>query len=543
MKASYVFLFLLFFYLPFHLVAQTNGMQTIHVHDLQRHMKFLASDELKGRDTGEPGLEVAARYLAVQAEHLGLAPADADRDFMQPFVIEEKAYNREKSFISLACADSFQLQCRDPFYLFPSPGGGETILEGEVVFAGYGIRDEEHAYNDFEDVDIKDKIVLIMNRAPQNEAGTKALFDPDKWSGTQNFQYKLPDLYAQQPRAVLLVMDPKSGMRSIEDMGPGIGRYLSRSRTLKRPGVESADASGPYLALIHRRVADQILQISGKSLDTLQKEIDQNLEPQSFTMDDCNVKLHLSVDQKELQVHNVFGLIEGSDPLLKEEVVIFMAHYDHLGTDDEGGVFNGADDNASGTVALLEIAEAFMKEEKRPARSIGILWVAAEEIGLYGSQYFADHPLVPTEKTAAAINLDMVGRTLMPEDRHSNRRGLTIVGGDTVKVIGALQSKLLMKINEQTMEEMGMIPDYRYNDPGHPQRYFYRSDHISFARKDIPVLFYSTGTHRDYHLVSDVEAAIDYEKFLQMTRLSYRLGYNNASYPNEISVDHPMSSW
>ncbi len=205
--------------------------------------------------------------------------------------------------------------------------------------------------------------------------------------------------------------------------------------------------------------------------------------------------------------------------------------------------YNGADDNASGTVALIEIAQAFMKEKKRPARSIGILWVSAEEIGLYGSKYFADHPMVPQEQIAAVINLDMVGRTWTIEDEQSDRPGLTIAGGDTVKVIGGMQSKVLMEINVETLDEMGMVGNYDYNDLNHPERYYYRSDHINFARKDIPVLFYSTGTHKDYHLVSDEEKLIDYNKFLKMTRFSYKAGFNVANYDGPIEVDNPMSAW
>jgi Zn-dependent M28 family amino/carboxypeptidase len=184
-----------------------------------------------------------------------------------------------------------------------------------------------------------------------------------------------------------------------------------------------------------------------------------------------------------------------------------------------------------------------MKEKKRPKRSIGFLWVSAEEIGLFGSQYFADHPLVPNENTAAVINLDMVGRTKSPEDVESTRSDLTIVGGDSVKVIGGMQSKVLMEINKQSLEEMNLIGNYTYNDLNHSGQYFYRSDHISFARKDIPVLYYSTGIHRDYHLVTDEEALLDYDKFLKMTRFCYKAGFNVAEYKDSIVVDNPMSDW
>ncbi|RLD25374.1 MAG: hypothetical protein DRI70_07225 [Bacteroidetes bacterium] len=260
-------------------------------------------------------------------------------------------------------------------------------------------------------------------------------------------------------------------------------------------------------------------------------------------MKGTSLKIELNMESHDVELSNVFGLIEGSDPLLKDEVVIFMAHFDHVGTDDQGGVYNGADDNASGTVALIEIAEAFLKEKKRPKRSIGILWVSAEEIGLFGSQYFANNPLVPIEKTAAVINLDMVGRTKSKEDSESSRPSLTIVGGDTVKVIGGKQSKVLMDINKRTLDEMGLVGNYNYNNVNHPERYFFRSDHINFARKDVPVLYYSTGTHRDYHRTTDEEKLIDYDKFLKVTRFSYKAGFNVAQFSGSIEVDNPMSEW
>jgi Zn-dependent M28 family amino/carboxypeptidase len=295
--------------------------------------------------------------------------------------------------------------------------------------------------------------------------------------------------------------------------------------------------------MIHRSLADQLLEPSGKNLKDLQMKIDTGFAPQSFVLDGTGLRIELQMKHTELQVPNVFGMIEGSDPELKDEMVLYLAHYDHVGTDGQGGIFNGADDNASGSVGLIEIAEAFMTMKKPPKRSVGFLWVSAEEIGLFGSKYFADHPLIPIDRIETAINLDMIGRTKSEEDVNSNRRGLTIVGGDTVKVIGGMQSTLLMDINKEVLEEMGMVGNYEYNDLNHPDRYFFRSDHISFARKDIPVLFYSTGTHRDYHMVTDTEDKIDYRKFEEMVRMSFKVGYRVAQYEGPIEVDNPMSGW
>ncbi len=542
---QYLLAFLFVFLSVIPLQAQKKGMESINTNDLKKHMLFLSSDELEGRDTGEPGLQVAARYLAVQAEALGLKPLDKNEDYLQTYYIQEKAYDREHSSITITAADSSVSKSTEPFYMFPAPGGDYTLIEGEVVFAGYGISSEENDYNDFENIDIHDKVVLIMNRAPMNEEGTEAQFDNNKWTGMQNFQFKMQNIFSKQPRAVMMVMDPKSGMQSIEDINPAVAKYLSKSRGLKADDEVVDDGPGnlPGMVLIHREVADQLLASTGKNLKDLQLEIDRNLAPQSFLMEGCSVEIELTMETNDLEVYNVFGLIEGSDPVLKDEVVIYLAHYDHIGTDGNGGVFNGADDNASGTVALIEIAEAFKMEKKSPKRSIGILWVSAEEIGLYGSEYFAEHPLVAREKIAAVINLDMVARTKTAEDVLSDRSGLTIQGGDSVKVLGALQSKVLMQINESSLAEAGLVGNYQYNNLTDPNRYFFRSDHISFARKDIPVLFYSTGTHRDYHMVSDVEESLDYEKFLKMTRFCYKAGLNVAQYKGSIEVDKPMSKW
>lgn len=526
------------------LQAQKKGLASINARDLKSHMMFLASDELEGRNTGEPGLEIAARYLAAQADLLGLKPAEGGSGFFQHYIIQEQSYDREHSFFSVHHSGRDPVVNQDPFYMLSAIDGERVTIEGEVVFAGYGITDEENGYDDLAGVDIRGKVVLLMSRAPLNEEGTSLQFGEEKWGGMMSYRSKLRYINKQDPKAVLMVFDPKSGIESIGDISPGYADYLSKSMNLKEPDAEISNVGrGPMNILIHRSLADQLMEASGKSLQELQMEIDRSLIPKSFLMEGTRLRMELNLNSKELEVSNVFGLIEGSDPDLKDELILYVAHYDHMGTDDQGGVFNGADDNASGSVALIEIAEAFLSEKRPPKRSIGFLWVSAEELGLFGSKYFADHPMVPEEGIVAVINLDMIGRTKSNEDEQSKRHGLTIVGADTVKVIGALQSKVLMEINQKTLAESGLVGNYNYNDPEHPEQYFYRSDHINFARMDIPVLFYSTGTHRDYHMVSDVEARIDYEKYLKMTRFSFQAGYNVARYRGPIEVDNPMSGW
>ena len=528
----------------FPLQAQKRGLESINQNDLKAHMKFLASDELEGRETGEPGLYVAARYLASQAEKEGLKAVNGEEGYFQQYVIHERTYDREKSQVTISTPGNDPVVNRDPVYTYPALRSDSFVIEGEVVFAGYGINDEESGYNDFRDLDVSGKVVLIMNRAPMNEDGTKMKIGGSKYSGMRSSRNKMPFITSLNPKAVLIVNDPKSRIGSTDDLDSRWARYLRRSRSLDEPAaVPGAEAGGPRRLMIPGTLADQILQASGRNLQELQMEIDRDVAPHSFQLEGTSVRVALYMKHTQFKVPNVFGVIEGSDPKLKDEMIIYLAHFDHLGTDGRGGVFNGADDNASGTVGLLEIAQAFMNEKKPPSRSIGFLWVSAEEIGLFGSQYFANHPLVPIQEIVGVINLDMIGRTKTEEDIQSSRSSLTIAGGDTVKVIGGMQSSLMMDISKKALKESGMIGNYEFNDLNHPDRYFFRSDHINFARKNIPVLFYSTGTHNDYHTVNDTEEKIDYTKYVRMVDLAYLVGYKLARYNGPIVVDNPMSGW
>ena len=525
--------------------GQRAGLKSITIPELEQHISFLASDELKGRDTGDAGLEVAARYIANEARFTGLDPADEDRDYFQEYAIVEKDYDMDNTRVIITDKDDNTTFLDDEFLVIPRGNNNALLIEGQVVFAGYGINAEEIGYNDFGDIDIEDKMVMIMSRAPMDEEGVNFKLDSDTWDSDHNFRQKMGYIMSKRPKAVLRVFDPKSGTQSFSDLNPRIAGYMMRSRDLKiQSGSEGEDEGEMRIIMIHRNIADKILEEKGETLESLQMKIDSDLKPHSFLIEDVNVKFELTLKEEKTVVRNVFGYIEGNDPVLKNEMVIYSAHYDHVGYDDEGNIYNGADDNASGTVALLEIAEAFMKERKKPRRSVGFLWVSAEEIGLFGSEYYSEDPLISLEQTAAVINLDMVARSRTEADSAgSHRSQLTIVGGDTVKVIGGLQSKILMALNEKTLDEMGLVGEYKFNDPDHPERYMFRSDHFNFMKKDVPVLFYSTGTHHDYHMPSDITENLDFEKFLKMTRFAFKAGYNAADYKGEIEVDNPYSTW
>ena len=246
--------------------------------------------------------------------------------------------------------------------------------------------------------------------------------------------------------------------------------------------------------------------------------------------DDCDTDFLKKMlgKNKYIKGENVLGFIEGTD--LKEELIIITAHYDHLGK-HEDKIFNGADDDGSGTVATLEIAEAFMsakKEGNGPRRSVLIMPVSGEEKGLLGSKYYTDHPIYPLENTVANLNIDMIGRV---DDWHEN--------GDYVYLIGAdMLSQELHDISEQTNDQyIGLELDYTFNAEDDPNRYYYRSDHYNFAKNNIPVIFYFNGVHEDYHKVTDTVEKIDFNKTQTITRLVFLTAWELANRDERIQLN------
>jgi len=246
--------------------------------------------------------------------------------------------------------------------------------------------------------------------------------------------------------------------------------------------------------------------------------------------EDCDVNFikQLFGSKKWINGENVLGYIEGTD--LKEELIIITAHYDHLGKHDSL-IFNGADDDGSGTVAALEIAEAFMLAKKSgngPRRSVLIMPVSGEEKGLLGSKYYTDHPIYPLENTVANLNIDMIGRI---GDFKDNPNYVYLIGADRL-------SQELHDISEQiNKEHIGLELDYTFNEDDDPNRYYYRSDHYNFAKNNIPVIFYFNGIHEDYHKVTDTIEKIDFQKIETITRLVFLTAWELANRDERIVVD------
>jgi hypothetical protein len=545
MKRNFIFLcatiLTLMAYLPVYSQKGNKSVKQITASDMESYISFLASPLLKGRMNGEEGLDIAAQYIASQAKLLGLKPANGN-SYFQPYSIDRKTMNPEKTKVQIASSTGDTLTIKDPIYQLVPLGPSDFVLEGEVVFAGYGIKSDKYKYNDFDSLDTDGKILLVMERAPMSEDGKKSLFEEPQWNSAMSFQLKINALILSKAKAILFVPDPKSGFRSLGESSPGLSGYISAQVNLKSDKEENLNpfmAGMPKVIFINRSIADALLKGSGHTLEELQKGIDETLKPNSFSITGKRIKItEVSINEEKV-LNNVAGYIEGSDPVLKNEVIVYSGHYDHIG--GSGTKINmGADDDASGCAALLSMAEAFQSLKKKPLRSILFLWVSGEEIGLYGSQSYVNHPLFPLEKTEADLNMDMIGRVKEAADSTSST---PMTGPNSVFVITDSQSKDLRAIADAVAKKSNLNLDYSLSGKDHPLQLFARSDHYNFVRKDIPILFFSTGIHSDYHTPGDVIEKIDFKKMELITRTMYEIGLTIANRKARLVVDNPFSSW
>ncbi len=517
----------------------TQVLSEIRADDLAAHVNFLASPLLQGRSNGDPGLKIALNYIVSQAKLLDLKPANGD-SYLQEYSIVKKSIDYDKTSVQVFSEGNDTVTIKEKMFQIHPSGASDFEVEGEVVFAGYGIKSDKYNYNDLENIETEGRILLVMNRAPLSEDGSRILFSEPLWSSFMNIQWKLSYLLFSKASAILFVTDPKSCFSSMDEQYPGISGSLESSMYPENSRPMVFDLPGmPRIIFVHRVVADEILKGTGHTLEELQRTIDSGLNPVSFAVTGKKIKITEVSRTEEIIMHNAAAYIEGSDPDLKNEIVIFSAHADHIGT--AGKYVNaGADDNASGCSALLEIADAFSKLVKKPLRTVLFLWFSGEEIGLLGSQSYTDNPLFPLEQTVANLNLDMIGRIKGVADSTADT---PMTGPDMVYVITGDQSSELRSVAEEADKRSVLDFDYSLSGRNNPLQLFARSDHYNFVKNDIPVLFFSSGLHSDYHSPRDTVDKINFRKMELIARTIFDIGYTLANSRSRIVVDNPFSSW
>jgi hypothetical protein len=492
--------------------------KTITVDELKAHLSIIASDEFEGRETGTEALNKAAEYITEQLRSYGIEPLEQlNNSYFQQVPYEVQQWEK---VVVKANGEEFKIM-RD-FYAWVGLSQHMPSIDAkEIMFLGYGI--DHETYSDYKGVDVKDKVIIIHEGEPLDANGLSIITgtkEGTKW----NWKMKLEAAYKHGAKLVL-VISPNT-MKTINRYGNWL---IEPSINLFKGKEEITMANHMFIS---PSMAKGIFGKKFKKIVAANQTLLETKKPQSI-MVSTDFKAEMNKTYKVVNSNNILGFIEGTDEAKKEEVVIVSAHYDHIGKRGED-VFNGADDNGTGTTALLEMAQALMQAKSDgvgPRRSVLFLWVAGEEKGLLGSEFYAEHPVFPLANTVADVNVDMIGRT----DKEYAKKGTS----DYIHVIGSNRlSTELHTINENANKQtVNIILDYKYNDESDPNRYYYRSDHYNFAKNGIPSIFYFSGVHDDYHKSTDTVDKIEFEKMQKIATLIFHTAWELANREERIKVD------
>lgn len=489
----------------------------INKEDLSKHLHVLASDEYEGRETGKAGQKKAAAYIAAQFKTLGI-PAVIGQSYFQSYNVVEQAPNGEISIRG----KSYEF-IRD-FYYFH--GFSDTVIKSnKILLLGYGIDDP--VYSDYTGAEVKGKILLLMDGEPMDKKGKSLITKSKKLSLWSSDQKKKIQLAKSKGAAAVIVLKNNYSLNL-----DYYRHYIEKPSMMLEMDTVDSDYKAQKRRL-HTFYFNEDLApvfLGDKSLAAIRTQIAKTKKTVRMELN-CEIEIKIDRDNEVLSAENVLAYIEGTDK--KDELVIITAHYDHIGMEGDK-VFNGADDDGSGTVALLELAEAFQeaaKAGKRPRRSILIMMVSGEEKGLLGSYYYSEYPVFPLAKTVVDLNIDMIGR--LDKDHENNPNYIYLIGSNIL-------SDDLHTVSEKANElYTGLQLDYKYNDLKDPNRFYYRSDHYNFAKKNIPVIFYFNGVHEDYHQATDDVEKIDFLKMEKITRLVFFTAWEIANREERIQLKTP----
>ncbi|GJQ21160.1 MAG: hypothetical protein HBSIN02_15150 [Bacteroidia bacterium] len=516
----------------------TPALNSITPEDLLGHIKTLSSDEFEGRAPGGKGEELTVAYLIEQFQRMGLKPGNPDSSFIQEVPLLGFTTRTTASYVAGGKRKNLK-PLEDYVAVSRRFTPTVSVKNSDIVFVGYGVVAPEYGWDDYKDVDVRGKtILMLINDPPVPDPSDPGRLDPKMFKGNAmtyygRWTYKY-EIASQKGAAAAII---------IHETGPAGYPFEVVSGSW---GTENFDIGSPNRGPLQRvaieawvttDVARELFSSAGKNFDDLKKEaLKPGFRP---VMLNARMTFHARTTMREVLSKNVLALLEGSDPVLKDQYVIYTAHWDHLGKDETRAgdqIFNGALDNASGTAGMLEIAEAFTKLPSPPKRSVLFLAVTAEEQGLLGAKYYAENPLYPLAKTLANINIDGMnqwGRT----------RDIVVVGSGNTTLENILQS--------EAAAQGRVLKD----DPEPEKGYFYRSDHFEFAKKGVPALYTDSGTEyigkpegygeqkreeyttNDYHKPSDeIKPDWDLTGAVEDFRLLFRVGHR-------VATDQSWPEW
>lgn len=506
-------------------VAQTKAVSSIQAEDMMLPLEFLGSREFRGRNTPSPELDIASRYIALMARRMGLQPLLPHGSFYQDVPVEVTSISPVKSYLRLL-SDAGEQK-----FFFPQSWGvsirtsNAGSMSGSLAFVGYGLSAPDLNWDDYGDADLKGKIAVMLDVQLPQEHILKPADNRVRLTGrSRTLREKgalaVVSIISQEREAALtqkgVSFDGQERLRFPDvDMSQPVAAAAAPQVSL--PAVPAA----PFFQVeVRHEAAAAILGISGEDLNRMFETIGVGKSVSHRAIDGKTLEITLAFDKRIEKTRNVVGFVEGSDPSLRKEYVLIGSHHDHL-PPREGRILPGADDNASGAVAMLELAQAFQVE--RPKRSVIFVWHTAEEKGLVGAYYFVQHSPVPVEKISAVLNLDMLSR--------NDPNGIYLIGSN--KVSQGLDDSI-RSMNDRYIH---LSLDYRYEDPGHPDRFFFRSDQFPYIRYGVPGVWFFCGTTEDYHQEGDVFERADLKKMEKVTRLAFLAAMDIGNKPGLLKLD------
>ena len=508
-----------------------RGTDTIAAAQLRDYLTFIASDEMEGRDTPSRGLDTTAKFLAMNLARWGFKPAGDNGSFFQRIDLRRDRIDPNQTRVEL----NGRVLTAGRDYL---PAGGSGDIKGQLVFAGTGWYLKSKNIDAYNGVDPTGKIAVIFGSPNIPPRGiTRADF------GKQGEDFLNPNDYARKRGALGIVYVP--------DFQYIANWERNRQRIMERGSIAVAKFQTPSTAplpsiVISPEIANALFTGETQSASGIFNASYGPDMPAPFLLRSTkSMNINILSSFETVPTQNVVAIWEGSDPVLKEEYVALGAHYDHVGICAPGtadAICNGADDDGSGTTALLSMAEALAKAPTKPKRSVLFVWHCGEEKGLWGSRYFTEYPTVPLDRIVTQINIDMIGRSKGADD--TNERDKELTGPNEIYLIGStmMSSELGELVDTVNKSYLNITYDRRYDDPADTNRFFYRSDHFNYARKGIPIIFFFDGVHQDYHRPGDSADKIDYQKMEKVTRTVYMTLWEVANRPTRPRVDKPLPS-
>ncbi len=520
---NYCCTFLFLFFINAKLFCQAPDIpykyaETITQDGLKKQLTIIASAGMEGRETGTEGQRKAAAYIESQFKEIGLtSPPSLDnyqqnypiyKDTLLPKTLKigKRKYKFGKDYII-------------------SPGSGSNDIDTKnIVFAGYGISDKN--YDDYAGKDVKGKLVLVCMGEPMLN-GAYVVSGSDKPSSWSRSITRRAAIAYRKGAAGLLLLYP-----NMDTISSSLAESSKKSN-LYFIHEKNSDNENVCVLTVTAQVISDIL---GKQEAAALLKNSKEMAPLKDISISKDVRTKLSFKKIKIQSSacNVIGYVEGSDK--KDEYVFLTGHYDHLGKKDSL-IYYGADDDGSGTVSVIEMAAAFAKAKADgygPRRTIVFMTVSGEEKGLWGSEYYSDHPLFPLDSTAVDLNTDMIGRRDPGRKYGDSTNYIYVIGDD--KLSSDLKPISTTVNNAYTKLEL----DYKFNDPKDPERIYYRSDHYNFARKGVPIIFFFDGIHKDYHKPTDTVDKINFDEMEKRARLIFLTAWNIANRSDMLKRDIPL---